>query len=74
MHGVSSSTVDEIGYSPISKEMRIGFKSGSTYKYDDVPLNDFIEFENAPSKGKYVWYQIRQANKHGSKYPYEKIG
>lgn len=53
---VESSTIAEIGYSPV---LRIRFKSGGTYDYYGVPLHIFQGFLDSNSKGKFFYNNIK---------------
>lgn len=64
---VISSNVASIGYSSERQLLLVGFLDGSLYSYDDVPENVFRMFETAPSKGKFVWSNIRD------QYNYQKV-
>lgn len=67
MISVDSSTVEEIGYDPSTKELLVNFKSGGSYKYLDVPHSTFNSLITASSVGSYLHQHIK-----GS-YTYEKI-
>lgn len=50
---VDSSNLSAVGYDPVSKILRISFRSGSTYDYFDVPENIYTGLMNSTSKGQY---------------------
>ncbi|WP_082880736.1 KTSC domain-containing protein [Eikenella sp. NML99-0057] len=54
---VSSSTLLSIGYEHPVLEVR--FKHGGCYQYHGVPEGVYRELLNAPSKGRYLHYQIK---------------
>ncbi|MCY3637186.1 MAG: KTSC domain-containing protein [bacterium] len=67
MEPVSSSNVSSIGYDAETSCLFIAFNNGSLYSYDNVAVDTYREFINAPSKGRFVAYRIR------GKYPYRRI-
>lgn len=64
---VDSSNLKSVGYSPTKKVLEIGFKSGSTYRYDNVPKSEHLGLMAAASHGKYHHKNIRTV------YPYTRI-
>lgn len=48
----------------------IWFQSGGKYTYYGVPGNVFMNFRNAPSKGRYFIKNIRNTKKYGNHYKY----
>lgn len=56
---VQSSTIAHIGYDPDKSLLEIGFKSGGTYHYEDVPQDAYDAFEGAGSHGKHFHANIR---------------
>jgi len=46
-------------YSYADGVLRIGFADGTAYSYSDVPLEVYLEFEIASSKGSYFNANIR---------------
>jgi hypothetical protein len=65
MQAVTSSNVAAIGYDSISKIMQIEFLNGGVYQYEDITPEFFAEFQNAPSKGKFVAERIRPLSRQG---------
>lgn len=55
----SSSNIQELGYCPETKRLRIRFKSGGLYTYADVPESEYEALRAAPSLGKYFHTNIR---------------
>ncbi len=57
-----SSSLDEFGYDPATKTLRVKYVSGPTY-YDhaNVEPAKFVGLTNAASKGQYLHANIRQA-------------
>lgn len=68
MIDVVSSTILSIGYNESLQTLRIQFHNGILYEYYNLPLVEFEQFMNSPSKGEYLSHNLR------GKYPYNKIG
>lgn len=64
---VSSSNVVSVGYDAPSQTLEVEFRSGGVYQYYNVPQGVFDEFMKAPSKGRFLAYQIR------SSFPYSRV-
>lgn len=64
---VSSSNIVSVGYDPASETLEIEFQSGGVYQYYNVGQSTYDEFMAAPSKGKFLAYQIKNA------FPYSRI-
>lgn len=56
---VKSSNIDAISHD--GKKLRVKFKSGGVYEYDDVTDQEFTEFAQAESPGKYFIANIKNA-------------
>lgn len=56
---VTSSNLRSVGYDPDSKELEITFKNGTTYKYWQVPQQEFDSLLAADSKGQYFNKNIK---------------
>lgn len=57
---VSSTAVRSIDYNPKNGNLDIQYTSGSKkYRYPNVPPEVVTEFLDSPSKGKYLYYEIR---------------
>jgi len=67
MIAVRSSNVAAIGHDPDDLILEIEFLDGSLYRYYDVPEEVFHDFVLAPSKGRFVWSDIRD------QYEYERV-
>lgn len=65
MYPVTSSNVARIGYQ--NGQLQVDFNSGSSYIYDNVPQEMFNKFQTAPSKGKFLHWEIK------GNYPYRKL-
>lgn len=55
----NSTCVADVNYNPITQEMVIVFQQRGTYKYHDVPLDTYVDFESAGSRGTYFNLYIR---------------
>ncbi len=64
---VQSSNITSVGYEESSQTLEVEFKNGGIYQYYDVPQREYEGLMNAPSKGKYLAYQIK------GRYRYSKI-
>lgn len=63
---VVSSNVDSIGYDDSSATLYVRFKTnGSRYFYSGVAREVYIQFLNAPSKGKFLNWHIIGRYKYG---------
>lgn len=49
-----SSNVIGSEYFPLTKELRVEFKSGRKYSYENVPLSIYLDFEIATSQGNFI--------------------
>ena len=54
MHEVESSNVKSIGYETETSTLKVEYKSGYKYEYENVPANIFDELLESVSKGKYM--------------------
>jgi hypothetical protein len=71
-----SSNIDQIRWlsgSDSAGTMEVRFVGGAVYQYYDVPQSMFLDFYDAPSKGKWFWQHIRGGNAKTSNYAYAKI-
>lgn len=67
-HPVFSSNIASIGYDPGSQTLEVEFQNGSVYQYYNVPQGTYDKFITAPSKGKFLAYQIKDF------FPYARVG
>ena len=65
---VSSSNLRAVAYNKKTNIMTVWFKSGTVYKYWDVPEYKLRALLSASSKGHYFYYNIRTS------YRYQKLG
>lgn len=54
LKAVDSSMLVAVGYDEETKEMRVIYKTGDTYRYLNVPKSVYTELLNAESKGAYM--------------------
>ena len=54
LKAVDSSMLVAVGYDEETKEMRVIYKTGDTYRYMNVPKSVYTELLNAESKGSYM--------------------
>lgn len=59
MKKVSSSTVKEIGYDATTETLRVEFLTGAVYDYLRVPLNEYVDLDNAASVGRQLNARIK---------------
>ena len=56
---IQSSQIRSIGYDPATETLEVEFKGGEVWQYYHFPEHMWLEFEAAPSQGKYFNQQIR---------------
>jgi hypothetical protein len=56
---VISSNLMAMGYDPNSGELQVQFRNGEIYSYQNVPPEVYDALLNAPSKGTYFAFNIR---------------
>ena len=64
---VISSNVAAYGYNKEEEKLYVQFLDGSIYLYSDVEEDTWLRFQTAPSKGKFVWSDLRD------RYAYDRI-
>lgn len=62
---VNSSAIHQVEYHKRTKELDIYFTDGDFRSYKNVPERVVKEFLEAPSKGTYFNYNIREVYDHG---------
>lgn len=66
--GIRESTCcADVDYDLETQEMTVQFQQRGTYVYSDVPLDEFLNFQQAGSRGTYFNLYVR------NRYPYERI-
>ena len=56
---VDSSSVASVGYSAETQALEVQFRSGSVYRYFNVPASIYSEFMASPSKGTFFNTSVR---------------
>lgn len=64
---IESSMIESAGYEPADRMLEIQFKSGSVYRYYDVPEEVYTDLLEADSAGRYFDAIIRDV------YEYERV-
>ena len=64
---VTSSILEAVAYDPAGRRLRIRFRTGAIYDYDNVPPVVWDELRAAPSKGAYFSEYVRP------EYPYRRV-
>ncbi len=65
---VESSAIKSIGYNEDKQILEVEMlESGRIYKYFDVPLEEYLDFMDAPSYGKFYSLNVRD------KYEYKEL-
>ena len=64
---VNSSNVASVGFDKATRTLEIGFHNGGVYQYAGVHPNTHRHLMNAPSKGTFVWKNVRD------RFPYQKV-
>lgn len=59
MEKVTSRNIESIGYDAATKKLRVQFKGGALYEYDDVPSETHANALAAESKGRFFQSNIR---------------
>jgi KTSC domain len=59
MHAVRSSSIAAVGYDPRRRTLRIRFIGGDSYDYLHVSPKVFGQLLDAPSKGRFVNWQVK---------------
>ena len=58
---VSSSNLEAVAYAADFRRLFVRFKGGDRYAYDDVPGSVWEAFLAAPSKGQFLYDEVRGA-------------
>lgn len=67
---VQSSQINAIGHSAAAKVLRIEFKNGDLYEYQNITTEIFDALKNAPSIGSHFYKHIKPFK---DKFPYAKL-
>ena len=65
---VGSTTIASIGYDEAAQTLEVEFLNGSVYQYYNVNEEMYARLAQAPSKGQFLHYEIKNA------YPYARVG
>ena len=58
---VISSNISAIGYDEVTKTLKVVFKGGKAYLYDNVPVTVWNEFNKTPSIGLFFYSSIKNS-------------
>ena len=56
---IESECVADVEYNPLDQSMTIVFQQRGTYKYHDVPIDVYVDFETSGRRGYYINSYIR---------------
>ena len=56
---VDSTSIELVGYDEDARELYVHFRRGRTYVYFDVPPSTYAALLEAPSKGRYLNFEIK---------------
>ena len=56
---VESTSIQLVGYDEDARELYVQFRRGRTYVYYDVPPSAYAALLEAPSKGRYLNFEIK---------------
>lgn len=62
MHPVESSQIESIGHD--GTHLHVKFKSGGTYRYEDVPVEKFEAAKSAESIGRFLNQHVKGKHAH----------
>jgi hypothetical protein len=51
---IDSSVIASMGYAAEQRILQLEFRSGDVYRYFDVPVEEYLAFRSADSKGTYL--------------------
>ena len=60
MVDVDSSQISQMGHDPVAKVMRVAFKNGAAYRYQNVSVELYNSIIDAPSVGSAFSAQIKK--------------
>lgn len=61
---LDSSSVRSVGYDPSAQVLEVEFRNGGVYQYLDVPGEEYEEFREADSKGRYLNTEIKPHHRY----------
>lgn len=56
---IDSSSLRSVGYDRVARALEVEFRSGSVYRYDEVPSEVYSELLRSPSKGQFFQERVR---------------
>lgn len=56
---LDSSSLRSAGYDPLAHVLEVEFRNGGVYQYLEVDDEEYEEFQQAPSKGRYLNTEIK---------------
>ena len=59
MQQVESSNIEAIGYDEMAGELVVQFKTGRSYRYSDIDLDEYNGLMESESKGRYFAQNIK---------------
>jgi hypothetical protein len=64
MTPVESTSIELVGYDEEAQELYIQFRRGRLYVYYDVPPSAYAALLEAPSKGRYLNFEIKPYHRY----------
>jgi hypothetical protein len=61
---LESSSLRSVGYDPSARVLEVEFLNGGVYQYLDVKDDEFEEFQEADSKGRYLNTEIKPSHRY----------
>jgi hypothetical protein len=61
---VESTSIQLVGYDGDARELYVQFRRGRTYVYFDVPSSAYAALLEAPSKGRYLNFEIKPYHRY----------
>jgi hypothetical protein len=61
---LDSSSVASVGYDAAAQVLEVEFRNGGVYQYLDVPGDEYDEFREADSKGRFLNTEIKPHHRY----------
>ena len=61
---LDSSSLRSVGYDASARVLEVEFRNGGVYQYLDVKDDEFEEFQDADSKGRYLNAEIKPTHRY----------
>ncbi|HEX6909402.1 MAG TPA: KTSC domain-containing protein [Longimicrobium sp.] len=61
---LASSSLRSVGYDPSARVLEVEFRNGGVYQYLDVKDDEYEEFQEADSKGRYLNTEIKPTHRY----------